>query len=240
MRRLPSPGAPLAACTAVLLALALGACQDDPPPTPDATASAPKFEPGVAFAVDNEPIHAYEVDRITVYVERIDPAAAPAHLRRLALTNVALPRAVARVMAPQAHAMAKAEAQALREQLSSGSYAGPVGPDGTIGEVGEGGWSELGIEPWGVAMDLAEGQWSDVIEEVGQFLVLRRLERHDGPVPTATRVKIEAFRFPWLPLETLKADVDAAYDSHRLVVVDPAWADYVPTVTQHRMKGKKP
>lgn len=236
MRR-PCPGAPRAACAAVLLTLALGACDDKAPAT---TPPAPKFESCVALAVDDEPIDAHEVDRITVFVERIDPAASPAHLRRLALTNVVLPRTVARVMAPEAYAKAKSEAQALREQLASGKYAGPVAPDGTLGEVAEGGWPELGIEPWGVALDLAEGQWSDVIEEVGQFLVLRRLERQDGPVPMATRFKVEAFRFPWLPLETLKDDVDAAYDSHRLVVVDPAWADYVPTVTQHRMKGKKP
>lgn len=238
MHRLPRSGAPTAACAAVLLALA--ACREKAPSDGTPTASAPKFDSCVALAVDDEPINAHDVDSITVYVERIDPSAAPAHLRRLALTNVALPRAVARVMAPEAHQRAKAEAQALRAQLASGTYAGPVAPDGTLGEVAEGGWTELGIEPWGVAMDLAEGQWSDVIEEVGQFVIVRRLERHDGPVPTATRLKVEAFRFPWLPLETLKDDVDAAYDSHRLVVVDPAWADYVPTVTQHRMKGKTP
>lgn len=234
------PGAAAAASSAFVLVLALAACDDEPPATTPGSAPAPKFGAGVALAVDDVPIEAHEVDRITVYVERIDPAASPAHLRRLALTNVVLPRTVARVMAPEACAKAKAEAQALREQLASGNYPGPVAPDGTIGEVAEGGWTELGIESWGVAFDLAEGQWSEVIEEVGLFLVLRRLERHDGPVPTATRFKVEAFRFPWLPLETLKGDVDAAYDSHRLVVVDPAWADYVPTVTQHRMKGNKP
>lgn len=234
MRR-PFPGA----CVAVVLAFALGACEDDAPATPQ-TAPAPQFGAGVVLAVDATPIEADEVDRVTVYVERIDPAAAPAHLRRLALTNVVLPRTVARVMAPEAWAKAKAEALALRQQLASGTFAGPVAPDGTVGEVVEGGWGELGIESWGVATDLAKGEWSDVVEEVGLFVVLRRLERHDGPVPLATRLKVEAFRFPWLPLETLKGDVDAAYDSHRLVVVDPAWADYVPSVTQHRMKGKKP
>lgn len=239
MRR-PLPGAARAARAAVVLTLALGACDDRSPATNATTPPARQFEACVALAVDDEPINAHEVDRITVYVERIDPAASPAHLRRLALTNVLLPRTVAHVMAPEAYAKAKAEAQARREQLASGQYAGPVAPDGTLGELAEGGWTELGIEPWGVAFDLGEGEWSEVIEEVGQFLVLRRLERHDGPVPMATRFKVEAFRFPWLPLETLKADVDAAYDSHRLVVVDPAWADYVPTVTQHRMKGKTP
>jgi hypothetical protein len=238
--RLPFPGAPAAARAAVLVTLALAACKDETPTKSATTAPTPKFDSCVALAVDDEPINAHEVDRITVYVERIEPAAAPAHLRRLALANVVLPRTVARVMAPEACAKARADAQALREQLIAGTFTGPVAPDGTIGEVVEGGWGELGIETWGVAVDLAEGQWSDVIEEVGLFVVLRRLERQDGPVPLATRVKIEAFRFPWLPLETLKVDVDAAYDSHRLVVVDPAWADYVPTVTQHRMKGKQP
>ena len=239
MRR-PSRAPAAAARAASVLVLVLAGCKDDVPAGAPPVAPAPRFGASVALAVDDVPIEAHEVDRITVYVERIDPAASPAHLRRLALTNVVLPRTVARVMAPEAYAKAKAEAQALREQLAGGNYAGPVAPDGTVGEIAEGGWSELGIESWGVAFDLAEGQWSDVIEEVGLFLLLRRIERRDGPVPTATRFKVEAFRFPWLPMETLKGDVDAAYDSHRLVVVDPAWADYVPTVTQHRMKGNQP
>lgn len=90
-----------------------------------------------------------------------------------------------------------------------------------------------------MALDLPDGEWSEVIEEVGTFVVLRRLGRTEGPVPMATTVRVEAFLFPWLPTETVKQDVDRAYDGHRLTVIDPAWADIPPASLLHRMQGPR-
>jgi len=156
-----------------LVALPLAACQPAAEPAPT-----PKFPSCVAFALDERiGIEGHEIDEASVYVERLEPAASPAHLRRLALTNIVLPRHVARLLAPEAHAKAKADAEALRGALAAGTYTGPVRADGSMGEVVEGGFSELGILPWGVALDLADGEWSEVIEEVGTFAVLRRVAR---------------------------------------------------------------
>ena len=222
---------PLALTAAALLAVA---CSDAPSAPP-----APKFASCVAFALDGEHgIEAHEIDAASVYVERLEPAASPNHLRRLAFTNVVLPRHVARLLDPEAHAKAKSEARTLRDSLAAGTFTGPVRPDGTIGEVLEGGFGELGILPWGVALDLPDNEWSEPIEEVGAFIVLRRLGRTEAPVPMATTVKLEAFVFHWLPPETVKQRVDSAYDEHQLTVVDPAWADIAPAALLHRMQGR--
>lgn len=218
-----------------LVALPLAACQPAAEPAPT-----PQFPSCVAFALDERiGIEGHEIDEASVYVERLEPAASPAHLRRLALTNIILPRHVARLLAPEAHAKAKADAEALRGALAAGTYTGPVRADGSMGEVVEGGFSELGILPWGVAIDLADGEWSEVIEEVGTFAVLRRVARTEGPVPMATTVRVDAFLFPWLPIETVREDVDRAYDGHRLTVIDPAWADIPPASLLHRMQGRR-
>lgn len=232
MRPLPRHAA-LAALALVLVPLV--ACQPTAEPAPP-----PKFASCVAFALDDRVgIEGHEIDEASVYVERLEPAASPAHLRRLALTNIVLPRHVARLLNPEAHAKAKADAEALRGALSAGTYTGPAREDGTVGELVEGGFGELGILPWGVALDLPEGEWSEVVEEVGTFVVLRRLGRTEGPVPMATTVRVEAFLFPWLPAETVKQDVDRAYDGHRLTVIDPAWADIPPASLLHRMQGHR-
>jgi len=227
--------AALALVALSFVTLALVACQRAAAPAPT-----PKFPATVAFALDERVgIEGREIDEASVYIERLEPAASPAHLRRLALTNIVLPRHVARLLAPEAHAKAKADAQALRGALAEGAYTGPVREDGTVGEVVEGGFSSLGILPWGVALDLPDGEWSEVIEEVGTFAVLRRVARTDGSVPMATTVRVEAFHFPWLPIETVREDLDRAYDGHRLTVVDPAWADIPPASLLHRMQGRR-
>lgn len=226
---------PRHAALAALASVSLLACAPSAEPAP-----APKFPSCVAFALDDRVgIEGHEIDEASVYVERLEPAASPAHLRRLALTNIVLPRHVARLLAPEAHAKAKAEAEALRGALAAGTYTGPAREDGSVGELVEGGFGELGILPWGVALDLPDGEWSEVIEEVGTFVVLRRLGRTEGPVPMATTVRVEAFLFPWLPTETVKQDVDRAYDGHRLTVIDPAWADIPPASLLHRMQGPR-
>jgi hypothetical protein len=97
------------------------------------------------------------------------------------------------------------------------------------------GFTQLGIVPWGVAMDLQDGAWSGVIEEVGRFVIVKRLARIEGPVPMATQVKVDVLAFPWLPVETLRVDVEAEHDKHKLTIVDPTWSDIVPEWIQYRM-----
>jgi hypothetical protein len=220
------PGLALAAS---VLVAALAACERDPPPK--------SWPPGTVLAVDEVPIGVDEVDLASVYVQRIEPAASPAQLRRQALANVALPRAIAAAIAPEERREARRQAEAKLAELRTG-VVGPPKPDGAYGELRTAGWTELGIVSWGVATDLADGEWSEVIEEIGYFTVLRRLERHEAPVPMATRVTVDTFVFPWLDPPTLHQQVESAYDRCRLTIVDPQWRAIVPELTQHRMGAR--
>ncbi|MCC7014093.1 MAG: hypothetical protein IT454_16165 [Planctomycetes bacterium] len=215
----------------------LGVACDDDEPQPGATRAWPA---GTAVAIDDVAISATQVDLDSVYVERLEQSASPAQLRRLALTNISIPRVLASALAPQKREAALAEARAARSALDSGTFAGPPRPEGTLGALAEGDWTVLGLVVWGTAMDLPDGVWSEVVEEPGRFAILRRLGRRDGAVPMATVVKIEALVFPWLDETSAAQDIEAEHDRHRLTIVDPAWEAIVPELLKYRMGGKQP
>ena len=223
--------------TAAVIALAafVAACNPSAADAPKAAAQAKTWPPGTVLAVDELPIGAEEVDAVSVYTERIEPHSSAPQLRRLALTNVVLPRALSRLMAPEARERARRDADEMLAKLKRDPPMPSTKEDGAYGEIVTAGFTQLGIVPWGVAMDLGDGAWSDVIEEVGRFVILKRIAKIDGPLPMATQVKVDALAFPWLPLETLRVDVEAEHDKHKLTIVDPAWSDIVPEWIQYRM-----
>jgi hypothetical protein len=196
-------------------------------------AADPDWPEGTVVTVDDIPILLDEVDAASVWIERIDPKVTPRQLRRLALTNVSLPRAVAEAMAaPGAREEARARALEALEQLRSGTWPEPPGEDGGYGDVDEGNWQLFGIPLWGRALDLPQGEWSGPIEEPGRFLVVRVLGRTDMPHTTAIVLKLDALAFPYLPEGS---SVELAMDEHRMTIVDPEWYELVPERTQYRM-----
>ena len=223
---------------AVALVIALASSCDE---TPAGTANAaPTWPAGAVIAIDGEPILAADVDAASVFVQRIEPGASSAQLRRLALANVALPRTLAKLEAPEKRAQALAEAETAHAALLAGTYASPPRPDGLAGERVSGGFGQLGLVTWGTALDLPEGAWSGVLEEVGYFAIVRRLSRTEGPVPMATLVELDALVFPWLERESAAQTIEAAHDRRRMTIVDPAWRAIVPELLQHRMKVERP
>jgi hypothetical protein len=220
---------------AALLLAAASACErqesaaEEPP--------ARSWPPGTVIAIDGEPILAEEVDLPSAWIERIEPGSSSQHLRRLSLTNVVIPRRIAGAIAgDEARARARAEALATLESL----FALPEAP-ATAGEPAsvEGNWLELGIVAWGTAMDLAEGRWSGVVEDVGRFVLLRRLGQDPAPVPGAIRVRLELFEFPYLA-GVGRGALEQAYAQHRLEIVDPAWREIVPEHIQYKMGVHQP
>jgi hypothetical protein len=220
---------------AVLLAAA-SACErresagEEPP--------ARSWPPGTVIAIDGEAILAEEVDLPSAWIERIEPGSSSQHLRRLALTNVVIPRRIAGAIAgDEARERARAEALATLESLASGSPEAPA----TAGEPTstEGDWLELGIVAWGTAMDLAEGRWSGVVEDVGRFVLLRRLGQDPAPIPGAIRVRLELIEFPYLA-GVGRGALEQAYAQHRLEIVDPAWREIVPEHIQYKMGVHQP
>jgi hypothetical protein len=213
-----------------LAALLLAACDE-----PSAAEKPSDWPPGTVVAVDHVPISVDEVDEASVWIELIDPKSSGPQLRRLALTNVSLPRALSQAMAPEAWLAARSDAQAAFERLRAGRWTGPPKPDGAVGEIVEGSWQELSIVAWGHALSAPVGEWSEPVDDVGRFLLLKLIERQDLPHSAALRVKVDVLEFPYLPDD---ADVEAAKDDHHLTIVDLAWREIVPERTQYRMGAR--
>lgn len=226
------------------LAVGLGACGGGDERGPDAAAGAPvpevQWPPGTVLAVDGVPLSIDEVDEASVWVEPIDRKVVGKQLRRLALTNVALPRLVARMIAGEEEvARARAEAEESLAALRAGTHPGPD-ESGAYGEVATGNFQIHGIAVWGRALSLPRGEWSDVFEDVGRFLVVRWTSREDAPVPEATVLEIDVLAFEYLPHESAAGMVERDYDDRELTIVDPLWREIVPELLQYRMGVHEP
>ena len=222
---------------ALALLAAVLACGPGKGAPPESAARARADWPaGTVLAVDGVPITAEDVDRASVWIERIERPSTGPQLRRLALTNVVLPRVLAGLLAPEQRERALASASEAVRRLRAGTWTDARLPEGATRERMTGSFQDLGIVAWGAGMDLAqEGAWSDPVEDAGRFLVLRRLSRRDGPVPMTTVVELDALAFPYLPTDSAPALVEDAKDHHRLTIVDPAWRAIVPERIQYRM-----
>lgn len=202
---------------------------------PEATRSWPA---GCVLAVDDVPIFEEEIDRASAWIAMIEPQAAAPQLRRLALTNVVLPRVLAGLVAPEARAEARRAAEAQLALLRGVSYTGVPDKEGALGTLLSGTWQDFGIPNWGTALELSGGSWSEVVEDTGSFAVFRVLTRETAPVARAIGFRIDLFAFPYLSDETGAGLLEAAYDKHTLTIVDEAWRELVPERTQFRMGAR--
>jgi hypothetical protein len=232
---------------ALALALALCGCaQADPPAAQESapeSAQEPEpprsWPPGTVLAVEDLPILAEEVDRASVIVQRIERRAVDAQLRRLALTNVVLPRALLRLLGGERRDAALAEARDALQRLRSGTWVGPTA-DGLFGQMRGGSFFRLGLELWAAGTDLPEGAWSEPIEQDGAFHLVRRIALRPSPVPLGVEVDLDVLTFPFLEEATRAHELEAAYDRYRLTVDDPAWRELVPELLLYRMGARTP
>jgi hypothetical protein len=171
----------------------------------------------------------------------IEPRFVQKQLVRLALTNVVLPRAVARALAgEEAYARARTAAETARAQIDSGEWTGPVAPDSSGGTRISGPYSRIGLERWTHAFDLQPGEWSPVFEEIGAFSFVKCLSRVDGKLPIQTEFDLEVVSFFYLPEDKGEALVEAGYDRIRLKILVPEWREIVPELLQYRMGAHSP
>lgn len=217
----------------IVLALLGAACTEE--------AAGKTWPAGTVLAVGDVPISAAEVDEVTPAIALIEPYSTDDHMRRVALANVVLRRALARNLGnPDEREAARERATNALRHLRAGERV-PGAVEGESGSVElEGAYQELGILPWYAAFTLGEGEWSQPLEEAGRFVLVRRVARRDAPIPVATTFAIELYSFPYLPPDVGHATVEAAYDSVQLEIVDPAWRVYVPELIQHRMRARTP
>lgn len=227
--------------TALALALALCACGPSDAPIADAPQAPPArtWPAGTVLAVEEVPIAAEEIDLATVIVQRIERRAVDAQLRRLALTNVVLPRVLTGLLAGDERDGALAQAREALARLRAGAWVGPT-QDGLYGEARAGNFHRLGLSLWAAGTDLAEGEWSEPIEQDGAFLLARRVALRPGPVPLAVEVDLDVLAFPFVDPSTRAAELEAAYDRFHLTVVDPAWRELVPELLLYRMGAQTP
>ncbi len=198
----------------------------------------PNWPELAVLAVDDRAITSGEVDLASSWIARVELRRSDSHLRRLAVCQINIPRAVAAVRFSGERERALAAAQARLQALREAKLAGPPLQDGALCERVEGGWSELGFVVWGSLLDLPRGEWSEILEEPGRFVVARTLSQTEGNVPAAAKLVIDACVFPFAPAELTTPNLDQLFEEHTLTIIDPAWATIVPELLQYRMRGK--
>ena len=106
-------------------------------------------------------------------------------------------------------------------------------------EVVEGDWRALGLDVWTLALEAPPGEWSEVVETAGAFVLFRVLE------PPGARggegvLAVERALVPYLETRDARGLIESVYDQVTLTVVDPAWAEIVPEHYKYRMGVEGP
>lgn len=214
---------------AMILTLAV-ACDRAPAPTAEAV-----WPPGTVLTLNGVAITQDAVDDVASWYAMLEPQFALPHLRRLALSNVVLPKIAAQTAEPDRRRTAEAAARAALAACRAGSP--PAEP---ALRASEGTWRDVDVGIWRAAIDTPVGSWTDVIESPGSFHVARVDELGSGRTPRETTVVLAVLDFPYLDATQGPAALDHAIDRSRLAFVDETWRDVVPTVWQHRMRGESP
>jgi len=207
-----------------LAALGGGACGDA------SGVAAPSFPADAVLGVESVPITAADVDHWRATIELVETRATLPAVRRLALTNIVLPRTITTLLDPTRREAARAQAQEAREALSGGADVAEL-------ETVEGTWKDLGLDVWGRALELEPGVWSEVFETAGAFVVFRVLERPEN-VSGRTSVELERVFCPYLEPEAARDLVESGFDTMKLWIVDPAWSPLVPEHYKFRMAAE--
>lgn len=217
----------------MLLVLAAAACGDSQAP------GARAWPQGTVLALGERAILEAEVDEAAGVIARLEPRDSIDQLRRLALTNVVLPRCAAQAIDPGARTEAQRLAEQWKRVLDQG--VDPREPvQGPLLVERKGRMLDLGLELWNSAIALEPGQWTPVVETAGCFHVARLVEKGTAMLPGLVELKLEVYDFPYLPPEEAHERIEAQLDRSQLSYVDESWRSLVPIVWQHRLRGGSP
>jgi len=215
----------------ILFALACAACDD--------SQTADRFPlvwpAGTVLALDERPIGAAEVDEAAGCLALLEPNDSLDQLRRLALTNVVLPRCAAQAIDPEARKQARALAEKVQQALAAHSEVHDAQSSERKGRM-----LDLGLELWNGALALEPGQWTNVVETAGCFHLARLKEKGTANLPGLVELTLEVYDFPYLPLAEARDRIEARLDHAHLRYVDESWRKLVPIAWQHRLQGGSP
>lgn len=227
------------AWTCLALVCALSACDPASEAAPLGAHAPAAWPKGTVLALDDTPITADEVDEVAARIAVIEPSYQLTHLRRLALTNVVLPRVAARQVAGERLERARHRAEECRALLATGANT-PAPFDGFRLEVRDGGYDDVGMECFDYALLAPVGVWSPVTETVAAFETYKVEERSSASAPRKTRVRVTACYVPYVDDPDWHDAIEKKLDRSRLVFVDESWRDVVPELWKHRLRGESP
>ncbi|MBK7642885.1 MAG: peptidyl-prolyl cis-trans isomerase [Planctomycetes bacterium] len=215
---------------AVLIAVACGKAQVQP---------AKSWPAGTVLALDGQPILESEVDEAAGMIALLEPRDSIVQLRRLALTNIVLPRCAARAIDPAARDEALRLATQWRTTLDKGLDPAAPAPGPQMLEK-QGRILDLGIELWTAAFQSEDGHWTPILETAGCFHIARVQERSTAQLPGQVELTIQSYDFPYVPKDQARAQIDAQLDRSKLEYVDESWRELVPTAWQYRFRRGAP
>jgi len=212
---------------AALLLVPLAACENH------AEHDRPAWPAGTVLALDQRPIGAPEVDEAAGILAQLQPRDSFDQLRRLALTNIVLPRCAAQAIDPEGRLLAQKRASDAQRALAAGG--GPLMDPVAVERKGP--MLQLGLELWNALLPLAPGEWTPVVETAGCFQVARLKEKGTARLPGQVELTAEVYDFPYIPAEDAHDRIQAQLDRSELVYVDESWRALVPTGWQYKLRG---
>ena len=191
---------------------------------------------GTVVAIDDIPVTSAEVAQDMLGVILVAPESVDVQLKRLAFNEIALPRAVMRTqVAASARDTARRSIDEEFTRRTSGKQIGPRPVADVVGKEVSGGFGNLGMSAWGIAMNLEVGAWSEVFESPGAFARVRLLERKNGASPAATNLRVDQIEVRYAPKNEKQSTQDEELQRHKLTIVDPAWDTIVPERMKYLM-----
>ncbi|HIF39480.1 MAG TPA: hypothetical protein EYQ74_00095 [Planctomycetes bacterium] len=193
---------------------------------------APAPPKGAVIGVGPSWILDKEVDRWVDTVALLEPSETRPSWRRKALTNLVLPSKLAALLVPAERQLALGRAEhALQALRTTGTlpdeFQEPL--ESAMGDV-----NEVGLGRWIMARGLPLGEWSEILEEAGTFLIMRVLEAPDAADwQPNTAIRIEYVHIPYLRPEDQPALlVEQAREQIRIWAVTPEWEWILPQYYQ--------
>jgi hypothetical protein len=219
--------AALLSCLPTLVA----SCADEPHPP------APRTWPqGTVLALNDTPISADDVDDAAAIIARVEPDHALPYFRRVALTNIVLPKVAGIQLAgTERHAAARALVETCKREIDATGDAKEH--EGVLRHALEGDFNTVGLEAWNHGLDAEIGRWSDPIETVGAFQLVRVDARTQASVARKVDLKLSVITVPYVDSENPRSPIEAHIDRSTLEFVDDAWRDVVPESWKHRLRG---